>query len=743
MRQLLIFLILFSVSTTLLGKVIAISYFDNNSEIVKFNPLAKGIADMLITDLSKVNGVIIVERSKLDQIIKEINLQGSKYFNQQTAVKLGKGLGADYILTGSFTIVGNMIRIDARLINVNNGTVEFSEEASGEQKDFFSIHKKLAGLLGKSMSFEYSNRTSYYSKNQKAISLDALSDYSNAIDLSDKGLKELSANLLKNASKKESGFLFADDKIKELNSWLSSKQREYDSLMTLNRNSLVSGLNFDNPDELLINKVLQIIRDNGIKYALNSLFLCRKLELLKVDYKQTPYKDLYFEIEANKFYCYTFLKQYDSALITGKKLIEQSSDIKSISNNWWYSEITDEMKGILNTQLNEEQHRKNIGNKLLKMKLIVLEDFIKRFNSDDYEKGQISLPYGMNQISYSITINTNQYQKLIKNFISEADGIDNKKLNLNLTEESSGEYEPVWKYYYDAMKVAFELASKYNDVNTMKKIQKYLQESIASINDLHDESFENWSGQRYIEDNMNQILDQIKNAEGIMLKMNEWKVFYSYEKLTGEYAESNQSSFSSLSKFPSKFENWKNYSLMENDFFLNTYKSLASSYHLCDLDDWKSFLCLIHFREGADSSSYYLNKLKNDSSYFSNKASEYIQLIKKIKNDFLKLDKLKKIEENQMVFDSNYYSFLMAKSKSALYMTEELKKEEMAQIEELLQYNTEPKFVWEQMQRLKDLYIETGNFGNAKITLQYLIDASLDNNFQENFKKELYELPVL
>ena len=96
-----------------------------------------------------------------------------------------------------------------------------------------------------------------------------------------------------------------------------------------------------------------------------------------------------------------------------------------------------------------------------------------------------------------------------------------------------------------------------------------------------------------------------------------------------------------------------------------------------------------------------------------------------------------------MVFDSNYYSFLMAKSKSALYMTEELKKEEMAQIEELLQYNTEPKFVWEQMQRLKDLYIETGNFGNAKITLQYLIDASLDNNFQENFKKELYELPVL
>lgn len=743
MRHLLILFICISLSKALSAKIIAISYFDNNSEIVKFNPLAKGIADMLITDLSKVNGVVIVERSKLDQIIKEINLQSSRYFSQQTAIKLGKGLGADYILTGSFTIVGNMIRIDARLINVNNGTVEFSEEASGDQKDFFSIHKKLAGLLGKSMSFEYSNRTSYYAKNQKAISLDALSDYSKAIDLSDKGLKELSTNLLKNASKKESGFLFADDKIKELKSWLSAKQKEYDSLIIENRKTLISGLNFNQPDELLINKVLQIISNNGAKYASNSLILCKMLESLKVDYKQNPYKDLYVDIEASKFYCYLFLKKYDSALIIGKTLLDQSNDIKSIVNNTWYSGISSEMKYILNNQLKEDEHRKNIGNKLLKMKLIVLEDFIKRFNSDDYEKGQISLPYGMDQISYSITINTNQYQKLIKNFFLEVDSIDNKKLNLNVNEESSGEYEPIWKYYYDAMKVAFELASKNNDVNTMKKIQKYLQESIASINDLHDESFENWSGQRYIEDNMNQILDQIKNAEGILLKMNEWKVFYSYEKLTGESAESNQSSFSSLSKFPSKFENWKNYSLMENDFFLNTYKSLASSYHLCDLDDWKSFLCLIHFREGADSSSYYLNKLINDSSYFSNKASEYIQLIKKIKNDFLKLDKLKKIEENQMVFDSNYYSFLMAKSKSALFMNEGLKQEEISVIEELLQYNTDSKNIWDNMQRLKDLYIETGNFGKAKITLQYLINASPNNNFEENFKKELNELPIL
>ena len=42
-------------------KTVAISYFDNTSGLEKYNPLSKGLADMLITDLSNVQSMRLVE----------------------------------------------------------------------------------------------------------------------------------------------------------------------------------------------------------------------------------------------------------------------------------------------------------------------------------------------------------------------------------------------------------------------------------------------------------------------------------------------------------------------------------------------------------------------------------------------------------------------------------------------------------------------------------------------------------
>ena len=79
-------------------QIIAISYFDNTSEIKEYNALSKGLADMLITDLSNIETLQIVEREKLESIIQEIELGEQGYINPNTAQKIGNGLGAEYIL---------------------------------------------------------------------------------------------------------------------------------------------------------------------------------------------------------------------------------------------------------------------------------------------------------------------------------------------------------------------------------------------------------------------------------------------------------------------------------------------------------------------------------------------------------------------------------------------------------------------------------------------------------------------
>ena len=62
-------IILFITSLLLGSKTVAVSYFDNTSNLEKFNPLSKGLADMLITDLSNIKSINIVEREKLESLI--------------------------------------------------------------------------------------------------------------------------------------------------------------------------------------------------------------------------------------------------------------------------------------------------------------------------------------------------------------------------------------------------------------------------------------------------------------------------------------------------------------------------------------------------------------------------------------------------------------------------------------------------------------------------------------------------
>ncbi|MHB8872404.1 MAG: hypothetical protein ACYC8T_01835, partial [Myxococcaceae bacterium] len=47
---------------------VAISYFDVNAQSAEFEPLRKGLADMLITDLGVVKSLQIVERARLNQV---------------------------------------------------------------------------------------------------------------------------------------------------------------------------------------------------------------------------------------------------------------------------------------------------------------------------------------------------------------------------------------------------------------------------------------------------------------------------------------------------------------------------------------------------------------------------------------------------------------------------------------------------------------------------------------------------
>ncbi|MFO0750130.1 MAG: CsgG/HfaB family protein [Myxococcota bacterium] len=126
---------------------IAILYMDYTGKDESLAVLKKGIAQMLISDLSSVSTVQIVERDRLQDIMDELQLGTTAKIDPATANKLGKLLGAKYMVLGGFFDLLGTLRVDARLVEVETGKVIRSVGAQGKQDSFLDIEQKLVGDL--------------------------------------------------------------------------------------------------------------------------------------------------------------------------------------------------------------------------------------------------------------------------------------------------------------------------------------------------------------------------------------------------------------------------------------------------------------------------------------------------------------------------------------------------------------------------------------------------------------------
>jgi TolB-like protein len=169
------------------ARTIAIAYFDNNTGKAELDPLRKGLADMLITDLGNVSSLQIVERDKLNQVLDELKLSKSKFIDPRTAQKLGKGLAAEFIMTGGYVIGGDTLRIDVRVVEVKTGRVAASEKVEGKKEEFFALEKDLVDILIKTLDVKLSTGERGKLRSNATQSFDAWQKYSAGLDARDRG----------------------------------------------------------------------------------------------------------------------------------------------------------------------------------------------------------------------------------------------------------------------------------------------------------------------------------------------------------------------------------------------------------------------------------------------------------------------------------------------------------------------------------------------------------------------------
>ena len=84
------------------ANTVAVLYFFNRTGQPDLDPLQKGLTVMLITDLSKVKSLTVVERVRLQALAEELKLGVSGLVTENTAPRVGKLLGAHWLVGGNF-----------------------------------------------------------------------------------------------------------------------------------------------------------------------------------------------------------------------------------------------------------------------------------------------------------------------------------------------------------------------------------------------------------------------------------------------------------------------------------------------------------------------------------------------------------------------------------------------------------------------------------------------------------------
>lgn len=123
---------------------------------------AEAAQDVFVTELVKSGKFRVVEREQLEALMQEKNLTLSGDVDPKSAVKIGKLLGVNYLLTGAVTEYGNtdvsgggggvyagkrkfVAALNARLIDTSTGEVVWADEASQEEA---SVRVSVFGVGG-------------------------------------------------------------------------------------------------------------------------------------------------------------------------------------------------------------------------------------------------------------------------------------------------------------------------------------------------------------------------------------------------------------------------------------------------------------------------------------------------------------------------------------------------------------------------------------------------------------------
>ncbi len=161
---------------------LAVLPFTTTASDTLLAPLGFGLADMLVSDLATSPRLALLERTRMDAILRELDLVDQGITDPHQAPRVGKLVGARRILIGTLRRAPNGdVAIEARLVDAIAGTVEQLVSAQAPLARPIDAERALALRLFEQMNIELTPAQREHIEQQATPKLGALVAYGRGI----------------------------------------------------------------------------------------------------------------------------------------------------------------------------------------------------------------------------------------------------------------------------------------------------------------------------------------------------------------------------------------------------------------------------------------------------------------------------------------------------------------------------------------------------------------------------------
>ena len=124
------------------GTTVAVLPFKCSCADTSLLPLERGMAELVVNDLSRSKNLKVLERDRMQAIVDEISLSRTNQVDATTATRAGKLIQAGRILNGQIVATGGtQLNLTGAMVNTGSGIIENNPAANGTLDAIFTIEK--------------------------------------------------------------------------------------------------------------------------------------------------------------------------------------------------------------------------------------------------------------------------------------------------------------------------------------------------------------------------------------------------------------------------------------------------------------------------------------------------------------------------------------------------------------------------------------------------------------------------